>query len=147
MLGQISFEQALRMRRVAVAVGGLGLLSIYVIKVIFNVPIGWFSGGFNYISLLYSVWEQLTGFAICVAITGVAKYRWDNSSAMLSALSRAAFATYIFHPLVLIILSILFRSVDIDPAVKAVLVAPLGVVFSFALALLLVRIPLVNKVV
>ncbi|MCC8408644.1 acyltransferase [Mucilaginibacter sp. UR6-1] len=146
-LGQISQEQARRMRRIAISIGGLGLLSIYAIKVIFNVPIEWFSGGFNYISLLYSVWEQLTGFAICVAVTGIAKYRWDNRSAMLGNLLRAAFATYIFHPLVLIVLSILFRPLAIDPAVKALLVAPLGVAGSFALALLLVRMPLVNRVI
>ncbi|MBE9585503.1 acyltransferase [Mucilaginibacter sp. JRF] len=146
-LGQITYEQAVKMRRIAISIGGLGLLFIYAIKVIFNVPMDWFSGGCNPISLLYSVWEQLTGFTICVAVTGIAKYRWDNRSATFSALSRAAFATYIFHPLVLIALSMLFRPLAIDPAVKALCVVPLGVAGSFALALLLVRIPLVNRVI
>jgi surface polysaccharide O-acyltransferase-like enzyme len=146
-LGQISYEQAVKMRRIAISIGGLGLLFIYAIKVIFNVPMDQFSGGCNPISLLYSVWEQLTGFTICVAVTGIAKHRWDNRSAALSTLSRAAFATYIFHPLVLIALSMLFRPLAIDPAVKALCVVPLGVAGSFALALLLVRIPLVNRVI
>jgi surface polysaccharide O-acyltransferase-like enzyme len=65
----------------------------------------------------------------------------------LSRLSRSAFAVYIFHPLLVISLSLAVRNRSIDPAMKLLVVAPLAVIGSFLPGSLLVNIPGVKKII
>ncbi len=119
----------------------------YVIRVKLGMPVGWYSGGFHWQALLYAVYEQVIGFSIIVMLLAWGKEKWNRSSALLSRLSRSAFAVYIFHPLVVISLSLAVRNWPVDPAMKLLFVAPLAVIGSFLMGSLLVRIPGVNKII
>jgi hypothetical protein len=119
----------------------------YFLKVKLDFPATWFSGGFHWQSLLYSIWEQVTGFSIILLLLSIAKQRWNRTSAFLSKLSRNAFAVYIFHPLVLVSLSVAFKGLRIDPAIKLLLVAPLAVILSFGLTSILLRIKAVRRII
>lgn len=119
----------------------------YVIKVKLDMPLEWYSGGFHWQSLLYAVWEQVIGFSIIVLLLAWGKEKWNRSSTLLSRLSRSAFAVYIFHPLVVISLSLAVRNWSIDPAMKLLFVAPLAVIGSFLLGSFLVRLPGVKKII
>ncbi|HTE02069.1 MAG TPA: hypothetical protein VK668_22430 [Mucilaginibacter sp.] len=66
---------------------------------------------------------------------------------MINKLSRYTFATYIFHPLVIISASLAVRNWGVDPAIKLLLVAPVAVLCSFLLASLIVRIPGVKRII
>ncbi|NCD70110.1 acyltransferase family protein [Mucilaginibacter agri] len=119
----------------------------YVIKVVMNTPLEWYSGGMHWQSLLYAVWEQLIGFSIITALLSYGKKLWNKPSVLLQNLSRYTFGVYIFHPLVLISTALAFRNLAIDPAIKLLFVAPLVVVCSFLLAAIIVKIPGVKKVI
>ncbi|WP_159476366.1 acyltransferase [Dyadobacter sp. 3J3] len=123
-----------------------GFPIIYAVRVIFNTPIEWYSGGAHFQSLLYAVWEQLTGFSIITFLIYIGKNNWNKPSVFFAKLSRCAFAVYIFHPFVLICLSLLLRTWPVDPAVKLLIVAPSGVLLSFLLGHLIVQIPGVKKI-
>jgi len=125
----------------------LFLLVIFIIEKVAKVPPAWLTGGFHWLQLLYAVWEQLLGFSIIVALLTYGKKLWNKSSALMGKLSRNAFAVYIFHPLVLIALSLSLRNWDVDPAWKFLVVAPLGVVGSFLLASVITLIPGVRKII
>jgi surface polysaccharide O-acyltransferase-like enzyme len=120
---------------------------IYYVKVTTNSPIETFNGDGHWQSLMYACWEQFIGIFIIVALLGIARQKWNLQSAFMKSMSRATFAVYIFHPLVLISLSMLFRPLNADPAIKLLLVAPLAVIGSFALGNLLVKIPGVNAII
>jgi surface polysaccharide O-acyltransferase-like enzyme len=120
---------------------------IYYVKVATNSPIETFSGNGYWQSLMYACWEQFTGIFIILALLGVAKRKWQTQSPLIKKLSRMAFGVYIFHPLVLISLSMLFKTWTADPAVKLLFVAPLAVSGSFLLAHLLLKIPGVKEVI
>jgi surface polysaccharide O-acyltransferase-like enzyme len=105
------------------------------------------TGGFHWLQLLYAVWEQLLGFSIIVALLSYGKQLWNRSSPLMDKLSRNAFAVYIFHPLVLVGLALLFRNWDVDPGIKFLVVAPLAVVGSFLLASVITAIPGVRKII
>jgi surface polysaccharide O-acyltransferase-like enzyme len=119
----------------------------YVIKLKLDMPLDWYSGGWHWQSLLYAVWEQVIGFSIITTLLCYGKKVWNKSSALLSKLSRYTFAVYIFHPLVLISLSLAVRNWAIEPALKLLVVGPLAVVGSFLLASVIVLIPGVKKVI
>lgn len=118
-----------------------------IIEKVVKSPEAWFSGGLHWQQLLYAVWEQLLGFSIIVALLIFGKKLWNKSSALMSKLSRNAFAVYIFHPLVLITLSLSIRNWDVDPAWKFLVVAPLGIVGSFLLASVITLIPGVRRII
>ena len=107
----------------------------------------WFTGGLHWQQLLYAVWEQMLGFSIIVALLTYGKKLWNKSSPLMGRLSRNAFAVYIFHPLVLIVLSLSIRNWAVDPAIKFLVVAPLGIAGSFLLASAITSIPGVRKII
>jgi surface polysaccharide O-acyltransferase-like enzyme len=120
---------------------------IYYVKIITNSPIETFNGNGYWQSLMYACWEQFTGIFIITALLGIAKQKWNSQSALMESLSRAAFAVYVFHPLVLISLSMLLKPWGADPAVKLLVVAPLAVTGSFLSAHLLLKIPGVKAII
>ena len=119
----------------------------YVIKEKLDIPISWYSGGMHWESLLYAVWEQCIGISILTALLMVGRKYWNHTSFLLSRLSRSAFAVYIFHPLVIICLSLALRNWGVDPFVKLLVVAPLAVLFSFILGSVIVMLPGVKKII
>lgn len=119
----------------------------YIIKQKTDMPLEWFSGGWHWQALLYAVWEQVIGFSIITMLLCYGKKLWNKPSAILDKLSRYTFAVYIFHPLVLISLSMIAMDWAIDPALKLLVVGPLAVLGSFLLASVIVRIPAVKKVI
>lgn len=119
----------------------------FVIKLKTDMPLDWYSGGFHWQSLLYAVWEQVIGFSIITALFCYGKKFWNSTSAFLTKLSRYSFAVYIFHPLMIISLSLAVRNWEVEPALKLLIVGPLAVVGSFLLASVIVLIPGVKKII
>jgi hypothetical protein len=118
-----------------------------VIKIITGCSVETFGGAGTYQSFLSAIWEQITGFSIAIVLLGFGKEKWNRQSALLKNMTRSAYAAYIFHPLVLVSIALLFRSLLIDPAFKLLFVAPLAVVFSFFIGNLLVKLTGVKNII
>jgi surface polysaccharide O-acyltransferase-like enzyme len=146
-LSQTTYAMGRRAKAIVTWLIIIGFPLFFVARTLLKFPVDWFSSGLHWQQLWYAIWEQVLGFTMVTALLCIGKERWNKPSAFLSALSRATFAVYIFHPLVLISLSMLLRTWAVDPGLKVLIVAPLGVVFSFLLGLGVVRIPGINKVV
>ena len=146
-LSQLQFEQGKRMAFMARIMVLIVLPSLFIASLAAHVPSDNFSGGWNIISLCYSVWEQLTCVMIFTALLGIAKARWNSPSIFLSRLSQNAFGVYIFHPVVLISLSLLIHSWPVDPIIKLIIVGPSAVLLSFLLVFAIRKIPFVNSVI
>lgn len=121
--------------------------AIYFIKESTHSSIETFSGEGYWQSLMYAFWEQFTGIFIMAALLIIAKHKWTGQSAVGKSMSRAAFGVYIFHPLVLISLSVAAISWPMDPAYKLLIVGPLAVTGSFLLSMMLLKVPGVNKII
>lgn len=119
----------------------------FVIEKTVKMDGSWWSGGLHWQALLYAIWEQVIGFSIIVGLLIGGRMRWNEPSARISKLSRLTFAVYIFHPMVLISLALLVSNINIEPAIKLLVVGPLAVIGSFLLASVIVRIPGVKKII
>jgi len=120
---------------------------LYAAKELTNSPLDAFQGNGTWQSLLSAMWEQLTGISIIMALLSITKYRWNTSKPLLQKMARAAFATYIMHPLIVITCTVLLKNFAIDPAVKLLIAAPIVVPCSFLLGSLLVKVPGVKNIV
>jgi len=118
----------------------------FVIKQVSGCSNEAFSGNGTYQSFLIALWEQITGLSIMVVLLGYGREKWNKQTLLLKNLGRSAYATYVFHPLVILSFALCFKSLPLDPALKLLFLAPLAVLFSFLLGSLLVRIPGVNKI-
>ncbi len=119
----------------------------FIIKFNLNTPSSWFSGGFHWEALLYAVWEQCIGISILTTLLIRGKKRWNESSVLSTKLSRSSFAVYIFHPLVIVGVTLAVRNWAIEPAIKLLVTAPLIVIGSFIFGSLILLIPGVKKII
>jgi len=119
----------------------------FVISFKLNTPSSWFSGGLHWQALLYAVWEQWIGISIITALLIKGKRNWNIYSKLLTKVSRCSFAVYIFHPFVIVVLTLAVRSWSIDPAIKLLAIAPLIVLSSFVLGSLILLIPGIKKII
>ncbi len=134
-------------KRCAITAFVLVLIVLPVTVVVLAGQLDKVMGGGTWQSFAVAIWEQLTGISIIVALSGIAKHRWNYSTSLLQKASRAAFATYIFHPLVVISLTLLLLPWKADPAIKVLIVAPCAVIFSFTLGWFVTKVPLVKRIV
>ena len=146
-LNKLSYRQGKIMAIIAASVVIIVFPLFYILLTWLKFPSNYFSGGFHWPSLLYALWEQITGLAVMTALLSIGKQLLDRSSGLQIRLARSAFAVYIFHPLVLITLSLIFRNCNIEPAIKLLFVAPLAVIGSFLLASVMVMIPGVKRII
>jgi surface polysaccharide O-acyltransferase-like enzyme len=123
------------------------LPGIFVLFLLFKWPTGYFNGGWNIVSLIYSLWEQITGLMIMVALLSIAKFKWNNESSFLNRLAPNAFGVYIFHPVFLISLALIVQDWTVRPVVKLLVVAPLAVATSFAFVSLIRKIRVVRNII
>jgi len=119
----------------------------YVLLTWLKFPSSYFSGEGYWPSLLYALWEQVTGLCIMAALLYLGREHCPTSSSFSKGLSRSAFAVYIFHPIVIISITLLLKNWAIDPAWKLLVAAPSAVVVSFLLGSVIVSIPGVKKIV
>ncbi len=98
-------------------------------------------GGFTWQSLVLSIWEQI--FCISIAATSLSFfYKYLNkNTGFTRELTASSYATFIFHPLVLVILSSSLQDLHYPPLLKITLLAVPTLVLCFLTASLLRRIP------
>jgi peptidoglycan/LPS O-acetylase OafA/YrhL len=106
-----------------------------------------FLGGFTIQSFVNSMWEQLLGISLMVALMAIGAHRWNNQSAWMKILARSAYAVYIIHPMVLVLVALLLKEVYVPGLFKFVVTGSLSLALSFAIGYILVKIPVINRVV
>ena len=98
-------------------------------------------GGVNWMSLAYSLWE---GF-LCVSmvITFLTWYRssFNHQSRLGRAMSESAFAVYIFHPIIIVPLTLLLSGIRMNLSLKLLLEAPFAVALCYLVAYGLRKVP------
>ena len=147
-LQQLDLKKGKHLARLARFLILIILPAIFVVIIfVLKAPGDNFLGGWNFTSLTYSLWEQMTGTIIMMALLSIASFKWNKTSAFLKWASENAFGAYIFHPLFLIGLSLIIKSINIDPAFKFLFVGPAAAAITFFVVSLIRKIPFVNHII
>jgi glucan biosynthesis protein C len=102
-------------------------------------------GGFNWLSLSYSLWESLIGTALILFSLVWFRERWDRQGRWMQSWSRAAYAVYVLHPLVIVPLALALKSIHLELEVKFLLVTPLAILTCFLVGSLARVLPVLNR--
>ncbi len=105
-----------------------------------------FKGGLHWQSLAYCLWEQFLGAALIVSLLVWFRDRLNHQGPLARAMSNASYATYVFHPVVLVAIGIALSGSRLDLALTFLLVAPVAVSLSFLTAIYIRRLPLARDV-
>lgn len=104
-------------------------------------------GGGTWQSLVLALLEGAIVATVTVWVIDLFQRRFDHQGRVGAQMSRAAFAAFLVHTPVLIALVLAVRQVPVVPEVAYLLVASLGVVASFGVGAVLVRLPGVRRIV
>jgi len=107
---------------------------------------GWWNdlmaaGGLNWPSLARSTCEALICAGLSIGLIVIFRRAFRQPGRLLTTLAAASYAAYILHLYIVISLQNLIKEAALPAAAKFAVVAVLGIVFSFGLALLSRRIP------
>lgn len=104
------------------------------------------TGGLHWQTLAYALWEQMACVMIITALIWVFSRRLNVQGPVTKAMAADSYTVYVFHPIVLVSLSLLFVAVALPQLAKFAIVLPLAIAFSFILAHLIRSIPGVDRV-
>jgi glucans biosynthesis protein C len=106
-----------------------------------------FTGGGTLLSLIMALLEATLMVTTALWLVDAFTRRWNSQGPLARAMSRAAFAAFVIHQLVLVWLVLASRLVDLPPEIEYLGVSILGVLFSFGLGAAALRLPGVSQVV
>lgn len=104
-------------------------------------------GGGTWQSLVLAALEGAIVVTVSLWLIDLFQRRFAHQGPVGAAMSRAAFAAFLVHQGVLVALVLASRSVGVPPELKYLTVASLGVVMSFTVGAVLVRVPGLSRLV
>jgi peptidoglycan/LPS O-acetylase OafA/YrhL len=112
-----------------VAVAGLTALALLVVAMAED--LARLVGGWHWQSLAFAVLEEAVAVALSLWLVAWFGRRWAQQGRLTKRASRGAYAAYLLHPPVLVMVSLAARPLPLPPEAKFVLVAAAGVVAAF----------------
>ena len=103
-------------------------------------------GGWHAQALVEPVIEGVLAVSVPIWLLSWFRRRWTQDGTVARAAGRGSYAAYVFHPLVIVLIAIAFRAMPVAAEVKFVTVASIGVLVSFTLAWLLIRVRALRRV-
>ena len=104
-------------------------------------------GGLTWQSAAYSVWESSVAVLVSFGLVAVFREKFNRQSKLVKKLSDNSFAVYMFHPIIIIPVSILLSSLVLYPVAKWLLLFVICIPLCFAATYFVFRrIPLLKKV-
>jgi glucans biosynthesis protein C len=132
------------------AVAALLLVAIQPVFVylILNSPDGFSQvvGGLRGQAVLFAFWEQMAAVMIITAMLWIFSLRLNHQGPVARAMAGDSYTVYIIHPVVLILLALAFAGLALPSLAKFLIVLPLAIGLSFALAHVIRAVPGVTRV-
>lgn len=124
----------------------IGFPALFILGGAMETGTEYFMGGLRWQSFAYAIWEQILCVSMVLGLLGIAKRKLNFQGKTAKVLSESSYGVYVFHPPVLLVISALFLQWNINQLLKFIALAPLALLSCFVLAILLKKIPGVNKV-
>lgn len=125
------------------------LIALFPVLLLLGAPDGDptpLAGGLHWQAFTLAIWEQLTCVAIIVALTVLFRERYNSQGMLTKAMSESAYAAYIVHAPVIILVALGLRGVQLPLLLKWIFVSCLAVPLCFMSSYYLRRLPFVKRI-
>jgi glucan biosynthesis protein C len=89
------------------------------------------SGGLTWQSFVFCLWEYFSCVTITIGLIGIFRNHFNRQNRLQKFLSENYFGVYVFHPPILIAISVSLEWLTIHPLLKFTLVAPCAIAASY----------------
>lgn len=103
-------------------------------------------GGWHWSAFDFALWESFVCVAMILGLLGIFKERFNTQNSLQKFLSANSFGVYVFHPPVVIVVSLLLKNIHWLPILKFAVVVPIVLPASFMLAHFIRKVPLFRKI-
>jgi glucan biosynthesis protein C len=108
--------------------------------------IDYFLGGLHWQAFVYALWEAIMCVAMCTSLLVFFRQHLNRPGRVWNFLSTNAYATYIFHPVILVGLAYSLHTVALYPLLKFGIGVIIAVPLSFLISSVIRKIPFANRV-
>jgi len=105
-----------------------------------------FLGNGHWQSAVYTLWDSTVSVGMCLGLIALFRRFLDRPGRLGRFLSQQSFTVYIIHVPVIVLLAVSLKGIELEPLLKFVLAAAIGVPLCFAVACIVRKIPLVSRI-
>jgi surface polysaccharide O-acyltransferase-like enzyme len=105
-----------------------------------------FNGGLGMPAVVYAFWEPLVAWGLIAGLLVVFRNRFNRPSAHWQAWSGQAYGAFIVHAPIMVALAVASANWPLPPLVKLAVIGSAGVVASFIVAAMLLKVPGARRV-
>ncbi|MFX1324676.1 MAG: acyltransferase family protein [Promethearchaeota archaeon] len=112
----------------------ISLVVIYIdffIAIARNVDLTDFTGGANFHAFLFAMVDNVICMGVIFVLIKIFYAKFNNQGPILRNLSTSAYHMYLLHPIVLVVVSFGFASLNLYPIIKLAIVFPLTVLICY----------------
>ena len=102
-----------------------------------NIETMQFLGGWNFPAFAYALWESFFCVVFSIALIGIFREKFNSQNRLQEFLAANAFGVYVFHPLVLTGVTVMFATVNWPPLLKFFVAVAVAVPASFLFSALI----------
>jgi len=108
---------------------------------------GSFGGGVSWLSISFVLWESFVAVSMTIGLMTLFRDKLNYGDSLARKLSDSAFAVYMFHPPIIIAVTLAMQMLVIAPVLKWAMASLICVPLCFLLAYhVLLRVPVLNKI-
>ena len=146
LFARISYRAGKRWLISGIALGFLAWLPLAIVATESGSTAALF-GGLTWQSAGYSLWESFVAVAMSIGLIAVFREKFNHQSKLVKTLSDNSFAVYMFHPLIIVPVTLLLSPIALYPIVKWFILCVICVPLCFAATHFVFRkIPLLKNV-
>jgi glucan biosynthesis protein C len=105
-----------------------------------------FKGGVTWQALLAAVWEGFMCVGVVVGLLVLFRRRFNIQGPLLKAMAASSYSTYIFHTLILVLLTLALSGLRLPHLLKYILIAPVAVAVSFLVGYGFKKLPVARRI-
>jgi len=144
---RISYSFALSWFKAALVVGGAFWLAVMILGGTASGDLSPIWGGLRWQSAAYALWEAFFAVGMCLGIIAISREHFNWRGRLTGLLADNSFSVYLFHPAILISVSLALRNLAWHPLAKFALCSALALPLCFLAGQFIFRkIPLLKRV-
>ncbi|MFC2046026.1 acyltransferase family protein [Chloroflexota bacterium] len=105
-----------------------------------------FKGGVTWQALLTAIWEGFLCVGMVVGLLVLFRRRFNSQGPLLKAMAASSYSTYIFHTLILVLLTLALSGLRLPHLLKYILVAPVAVAVSYLVGYGVKKLPVARRI-
>lgn len=143
---RIPYSFGMEWLKAVLVVGTIFWLGIFVFGIGPDGGISAIAGGLNWPSAAYALWESFFCLGVCLGLVVLFRERYNSGGRFVRFMADNGFSVYVFHPPILLLVTVALRDFSWHPLVKFVVAAVVAVPLCFiASSLVFRRIPLLKR--